>query len=465
MIRVLIIDDDVMMCDMLKKMVEQMGYGVKCTHTLGEGLDELSSSPCDVVMLDVQLPDGYGLDAIARIKEHKDNPEVIIITGMGDPDGAELAITSGAWDYIEKPASVKQMMLPLVRALQYREGRKKKSSPVLFKRNDIIGSSPVLQQALEKLAQAADSKANVLITGKTGSGKELFATAIHMNSSRAENNFVVVDCAALPESLVESILFGYEKGAFSGADKSKEGLVKQADGGTLFLDEVGELPLSVQKTFLRVLQEHRFRPIGADKEETSDFCLVAATNRNLDNMVKEGRFREDLLFRLRSIVISTPSLSQRDDDIVELVLFYTNKFCRLYNLDKKGFSPDFIDAVTSYEWPGNVRELINTIEHVIIEARNEPILFSYHLPALIRTTVKKRILSSRDHTDKPVDNVFRPFVNSFSLPKFREFKDDMERQYMDILMKTSDGNKKKASDISGLSRPRLYELLKKHGVM
>ena len=262
MIKVLIVDDDIMLCKMLRTLIEDMRYKVVVSNTLHDGLDMIARESFDVVFLDVQLPDGIGLDAVPVIRESSDAPEVIIMTGAGDPDGAELAITSGAWDYIEKPSSMKQMILPLMRAVQYREGRMATSIPVLLKRDRIVGSGQSLMASLEKLAQAAMSNANVLISGETGSGKELFAHSIHENSTRAANIFVVVDCAALPETLVESILFGHVKGAFSGADNTSKGLIKQADGGTLFLDEVGELSLSMQKSFLRVLQEHSFRPVG-----------------------------------------------------------------------------------------------------------------------------------------------------------------------------------------------------------
>ena len=306
-------------------------------------------------MLDVRLPDGSGLEALPKIREVSYSPEVIIITGMGDPDGAELAINCGAWDYIEKPASIKQMTLPLMRTLEFREGKKAKRIPVLLKRENIIGNCPRMMEALEQLAQAASIDANVLITGETGTGKELFARAIHENSNRASGGFVMVDCTALPESLLESILFGHEKGAFTGADKSKDGLIKHADGGTLFLDEIGELPLSTQKAFLRVIQERRFRSIGGKEERRSDFRLIAATNRNLDQMVQKDLFRSDLLFRLRSFIIEVPPLRERVEDIKDLVTYYTNNFCSIYDIETKGFSPDFFDAMAKYNWPGNVR--------------------------------------------------------------------------------------------------------------
>lgn len=259
---VLVIDDDKNVCTAISNAVERMGHKTVHALTLKEGLEKACSDSFDVVFLDVQMPDGNGLDILPPIRGTPSSPEVIIITGFADPDGAELAIKNGAWDYIEKPCSVQEMTLPFIRALEYREEKKAAKVPVALKREGIVGSSPKLGACLDLLPQMSNSVANVLITGETGTGKELFARAIHENSPRAGKNFVVVDCAALPDTLVESVLFGHQKGAFTGADKAQDGLVKQADRGTLFLDEVGELPLSIQKSFLRVLQERRFRPVG-----------------------------------------------------------------------------------------------------------------------------------------------------------------------------------------------------------
>ncbi|MCP4576751.1 MAG: sigma-54-dependent Fis family transcriptional regulator [Deltaproteobacteria bacterium] len=462
MANILIIDDDEMLCDMLCRQFERMGYHVAYALNIEDGAKRASSEDFDVVFLDVRLPDGNGIDALPGIRGVSSSPEVIIFTAEGDPDGAELAIRSGAWDYIEKPPSVKEMTLPLIRALQYRDERKKRRPRAVLKPEGIIGSSKQLGRCLDLLAEAAGSEENVLITGETGTGKELFATAIHKNSNRSKHDFVVVDCSALPETLVESMLFGHEKGAFTGANKAYAGLIKQADRGTLFLDEVGELPLSLQKTFLRVLQERRFRPLGG-REIESDFRLVAATNRDLDDMTKEGRFRDDLLFRLKSLAIELPPLRERPDDIKEIAMNRMNKRCELYGTPTKGFSPEFLEALISYDWPGNVRELVNALERVFVSARHAPTLFPKHLPDHIRIKMARASVGGT----APVQGDKRSVVDTPGiLPTLKNFRrrafEDLEQKYLQDLISQTDGDIKEACRISRLSQSRLYGLLKHH---
>ena len=466
MAEILIIDDDESVCYSLSRMVCRMGHEATCAGTLAAGLEKARSSPFDVVFLDVRMPDGNGLDCLPKIQEAASSPEVIIMTGFGDPDSAELAIKSGAWDYVQKGSSVKETMLPLVRALQYRQEKASASQPrsvVVLSRDDIVGSSQRIRACLENAAQAAASEANVLISGETGTGKEVFARVIHHNSARSKGNFVVVDCAALPETLVESLLFGHEKGSFTGAEKAREGLILQANGGTLFLDEVGELPFSLQKAFLRVLQEHKFRPVGGSQEVKSDFRLIAATNRNLDEMVKAGQFRSDLLFRLRSFGLELPPLRERPEDIKELCRFYVDRFCERYGLPPKGFSPDFLEALTSYPWPGNVRELANTIERALAAARFEPILFGKHLPTSIRVELARASMGKSRTAPDALGTGPRQ-----DMPPLHDFRESVylqaEKQYLHELMALTEGHIKEACRISGLSQSRIYALLEKHGV-
>jgi len=455
MAKVLIIDDDELICEMLSLMVEDMGHSASYRMTIEDGFKAASSDAYDVVFLDIRMPDGNGLELLPRIHELPSQPEVIIITGLGDPDGAEIAIKNGAWDYIEKSSSTKEMALPFTRALQYREEKTAKKPLTALKLNGIIGNSASMHACLDLLAQAAHSEVNVLITGDTGTGKEVFARAIHDNGRRAEGNFVVVDCTALPETLVESVLFGHEKGAFTGADKPQDGLVKQAHGGTLFLDEIGELPLSIQKAFLRVLQEHRFRPVGSKHELTSNFRLLAATNKDLERMVEEGLFRSDLLFRLRTLTIDLPPLSARKEDIKELAMFHMARVCERYLIGTKGFSPEFLDALMAYDWPGNVRELVNAIERSITAAYNGPTLFPKHLPLDIRVKVARSAMRREAASTGG---------GGLSLPPLNEHRQSAERQYLQDLMFQTKGSIKEACRVSGLSRSRLYALLKEHAI-
>jgi two-component system NtrC family response regulator len=407
------------------------------------------------------MPDGSGLDILPAIRGTPSSPEVIIITGFADPDGAELAVKNGAWDYIEKPSSVQEIVLPLVRALQYREEKRAKKRHVVLKREGLLGGSSQMMACLEVLAQAAASDASVLITGETGTGKELFAQAIHANGPRAGNSFVVVDCAALPETLVESILFGHEKGAFTGADRAREGLIKQADGGTLFLDEVGELPLSMQRAFLRVLQEHRFRAVGGDREVVSDFRLIAATNRNIEGMLKQGQFREDLFFRIRSLLIELSPLRERPEDIREIALYHMAKECERLRIGTKGLCPDFLNALAAYPWPGNVRELVNAVETAIAAAQNETTLFLRHLPTHIRVHLARALVNKETGVEDSANKNAGP---SKEFPSLQDFRKTAEQQYLRDLMSVTNGNIREACRISGLSRSRLYSLMKECGV-
>ncbi len=464
MARILIIDDDELICDMLSRMVRRMGHDAEHAVTLREGLNKAYSGIFDVVFLDVHMPDGNGLEEIPSFRESPSHPEVIIITGAGDADGAELAIKSGAWDYIQKgAASIRELALPLTRVLDYLKEKRGKKPPVSLTRTGIIGESRPIRDALDLVSQAADSLANVLITGETGTGKELFARAIHENSPRKDRSLVVVDCTALPETLVEGILFGHAKGAYTGADRTQEGLIKQADDGTLFLDEIGELPMSVQKTFLRVLQEHRFRPVGGQKEEESDFRLVAATNRNLDKMAKQGLFRQDLLFRLRALTIELPPLREHPEDIPELAMYHMAKLCQRYGEGTKGFSPEFMDSLAAYDWPGNVRELVNTLSRALAAARDEPTLFRTHLPPEIRIQVARR--SFGNDTSKPREALeSSPPPTAF--PRWKDAREawlnKLERRYLKELLTHTQGDIQTACEISGLKRSRLYQLLNKH---
>ncbi|WP_224961372.1 sigma-54-dependent transcriptional regulator [Geomonas subterranea] len=465
MAKILIIDDEETVCESMSLVGKRAGHETSCARTLAAGCQMASAGDFDLVFLDVRLPDGNGLEMLPRLAQAPSKPEIVIMTGFGDPAGAELAINSGAWDYIEKGSSVKDITLSLVRALEYRKQKLSLSAHqevVALKRESIIGNSPALNACLDAVARAAVSDAGVLILGETGSGKELFARAVHQNSKRSDKPFVVVDCASLPETLVESLLFGHEKGAFTGAEKARDGLISQAHGGTLFLDEVGELPFATQKAFLRVLQERRYRPVGGQRELESDFRLVAATNRNLNQMAEAGTFRSDLIFRLSTFVIELPPLRDRSDDIKELARYYMDKFCEHNGLSPKGSCPEFMETLQAYRWPGNVREFINTIERTVLTAREQPVLFAQHLPTQIRVQVTQSAVNRHETSAAPPA---QPSPRA-ELPKLNDFRDNVynqaEKRYLCDLMSLSQNDIATACNLSGLSQSRLYALLKIH---
>lgn len=475
---ILVVDDDTRISRLLAEEFVRHGHQALTAGSLAVARQTAMAARVDVVFLDVQLPDGSGLDVIRDLRDSPANPEVIILTGFGDPEGAEMAIINGAWDYLEKPISLDQLQLALNRALEYRQ-QKIKSSGVatVLDRGRIIGDSPALLRCLGEVAQAAHSEASVLVAGETGVGKELISRAIHHNSPRREGPFAVVDCAALPENLVESTLFGHEKGAFTGADSRSSGLLAKAHGGTLFLDEVGELPLDMQRKLLRALQEHKFRPVGGSREVESDFRVVAATNRDLDSMCGEGRFRPDLLYRLKAITVKVPPLRERTEDIKPIASFFCAELCERYSIPYKGFSPGFFDSLEAYDWPGNVRELKNTIDWVLARALDQPTLFNIHLPTNIRAKLARESIGDMAEENMAAatdylreDNVSTPFFaldepdpGNQTLKDYRgNIAELAEKRYMQALLSRHMHNPQEAQRVSGLSKARYYALLKKH---
>lgn len=457
---VLIIDDDRVICDILAKMMAQIGHDSSWALNGADGLKKAKQGMFDIVFLDVNLPDANGLDLIKTIKTTPSSPEVIIITGDSDPDGAEMAITSGAWNYLEKPFLRQELNLQVNRALQFRKEKGNVSTPGILKRNGIIGESEEIGSCLDQVSIAAYSDTNVLINGEQGIGKELFAKTIHLNSDRSENAFVIIDCSALNEANVGTILFGHEQGAFPGAVNSRTGLLARADNGTLFLDEVSQLPMTIQKSFLRVIENLAFTPLGAKDEKTSNFRVIATTIRNVEELCELGLFRRDLYFKLKGISISLPPLRRMKEDIVKIAFFYINQYCDKYNIESKGVSPEFIDIVTAYEWPGNVRELINAIDKAIASAKNEPTLYSVHLPSYVKAKVIKRMVQQSSQADDEGDMGF----SNTAFPQLRELLKSTEKNYLKQLMKHTNGNVKAACKVSGVSRSGMYSRLKKYQI-
>lgn len=473
MANVLLVDDDKEMYDGLRPMAAKGGIRLTHTPSLREGVRLNSTAAFDLVLLKDQLPDGAVSEVIASLRDVAGCPELIVFTRGGDPAEAEQILRTGCWDYLIDPSPGPPLLDLIRNALRYRReklaGEREGRADIckLLETEGIVGGSQALQQCLDLLPKAAQSDANVLITGESGTGKELFASAIHRLSPRAAKKMVVVDCAALPRDLVESILFGHEKGAFTGADKTRTGLVKQADGGTLFLDEIGELPLEVQKKFLRVLQERVFRPVGSREEVSSNFRLIAATNRNLRAMCEGKTFREDLLFRLQTFHLELPPLRARTNDITELAYHYSERHNHYCKTGEKKFSPDFLMILKQYEWPGNVRELFHALEYAISTAQASETLYPTHLPTHIRVQVTRNALNAR----KPPAPQPGPDAlpeQPGALPLLQTLRErvleDTEQQYLRKLVAASGGELGQALRTSGLSRSRLYTLLKKYGI-
>lgn len=435
--------------------------------TLKAAQKSLAENSLVLVVLHVSIPDANAIETAWVLRQKPEAPEIIIVADSADADEAEQAIRSGAWEYLIRPSDAKSVLPLIMRIIEYsaipkKEKYQTKLQGILY--DGIAGESPKIRSCLALANQAAKSDAHVLIRGETGTGKELLAWAIHKNSPRANNNFVVVDCAALPETLVESTLMGHERGAFTGADKVQDGLIKQADGGTLFLDEIGELPLATQKSFLRVLEERRFRRVGGKEEITSDFRLLSASNKDLDVLAQEGKFREDLLFRLRSFMIELPPLRERKEDIRNIVHFHLQRLCNRIGSEVKEVSDEYFTVLMTYSWPGNVRELVNSLDRSIVAARNESILFPQHLPTYLRV-----YLAREKATQQKSSNSTNELFRKKPIESLQEMRAAMiaqaEEDYLRSLLTAIEGDMKEACRISGLSRSRLYALLNKYKII
>jgi len=386
MASVLIIHERSDICHLLSPAVESHGHECFSLASCEQATLTLKTTAFDIVILDIDITEKPG-EAVAALAKSECRPHILIITNGCNPVTLEEAIRAGAWDVVCSPFTHEELGQAINRCLHHRRARMEIKNHGDIKRDAILGTSPCLEECLEHIATAAHSNVNILILGETGTGKELFANAIHENSKRAENNFIVVDCTNIPKTLAESLLFGHERGSFTGAAEARDGLFRQADGGTIFLDEIGDLDIEVQKSLLRVLQERRFRPLSSKKEVASNFRLVAATNRNLEAMVKRGEFRKDLYHRLRTSVIQLPPLRERKEDILPIASYHVRQICAELGFEEKELSYDLHHALTLYNWPGNVRELINVLHATVQNGTGECRLYPQHLPVDIRAKV------------------------------------------------------------------------------
>jgi two-component system NtrC family response regulator len=468
---VLIVDDDKLLREALTEHVSDLGHEVLAAATLREGEALARAESLDVVFLDVRLPDGDGLEAVPLFQNAPASPQVIIITGVGDPAGAAMAIRHGVWDYLQKPFSTDEIARHIRRVIEFRQRRGKSEGGALLNREGIVGGSPALMECLSQVGQCAASDGSVLITGEAGTGKELFARAIHANSLRSNRRFVMVDCGTIPEGLMEGLLFGPSWDGDSDSEPENEGFLRQADGGTLFLDEVGELSLEVQKRLLGVLQGQKPHPVGARRGKDSEFRLIASTHHHLWRMAEQGRFRKDLLLRLQAFHIEVPPLRDRPEDILETVQHYVHRISARQGVSPKSLSQEFIEMVSRYEWPGNVRELIRTLEIALEAADRDAVLFPVHLPEPIRLrhvqdSVNRRKTECVSEGYPSLPAAAQPAGHS--LPSFRDAREAtllaMEESYLRRLAVETGGDINRMCEIAELGKSRMYSLVKKHGI-
>ena len=379
--QILVVDDDAGICDCVEMLLERAGHAGVITRLGRDGLAKLESREFDLVITDLRLPDVSGLDIVAAAKAAHPETQVILMTSFSSVESAIEALRRGANDYIIKPFDNDDFLFSIERALGERRTRLenvalKRSLKKAFTQDAIIGECEGVKRMLAMIQRVAATEANVLIQGESGTGKELVAQAIHFGGSRAQRPFVAVNCGAIPDDLIESELFGHEKGAYTGATTANEGLIREASGGTLFLDEISEMPLHVQVKLLRVLQERQVRPLGSKQSYLTDTRFVAASNRNLKESARDGSFRADLYYRLNVITIQVPALRERGSDIELLARHFMRQFCSKFGSRVTGMRKEFVDFLYSHPWPGNVRELQNVIERGVILADTDALSLS-----------------------------------------------------------------------------------------
>jgi len=456
--RILILDDEPDITKTWVRILESAGHQCLSTTQPQEAIRLLESARPDLLLTDMQMPGIDGMEMLRRAREIDPQMPVVMLTGYASVESAVAAVKAGAFDYLSKSFSNDQLKVTVERALTKRRLelenlhlRDQLRGALGFE--NIVGRSAALQQVLELVRKAARSEANILILGESGTGKELIARAIHANSLRAAQPFVPVDCASLPENLLESELFGHEKGAFTGAVTAKRGLMEAAQGGTLFLDELGELPLGLQVKLLRALQERQIRHIGGTRQIDLDIRIVCATNRDLRALVGAGKFREDLYYRVNVIDIALPPLRERLGDVELLATIFLRKYTRGAQTTVKGFEPKAMIALETYAWPGNVRELQNVIERACALAEGEMITLA-ELPQHLRTRTAP--------ADSPLAT---ETASKLTLKEAKErWIGQLEAAYVAAVLKDEGGNVSQAARKAGVDRKTLHRLLNKHGL-
>ncbi|MFO7971590.1 MAG: sigma-54 dependent transcriptional regulator [Desulfobacterales bacterium] len=451
-LHILVVDDDPGHLTALKTIIKSWGYRVYLADDGAHAVESVKQGPFDLILMDVRMTHMSGIQALKKIKDYNPAIPVLIMTAYSSVDSAVEALKAGAYDYLTKPLDFEVLKLSLERALEH-TGLKQENKYLKdklsanYELKNIIGRSRPMKELIDMLAMIAPSEATVLITGDSGTGKELIAKSIHHNSSRKDHPLIIVNCAALTETLLESELFGHEKGAFTGADKRREGRFMQANRGTIFLDEIGETSSTMQAKLLRVIQEREIQRVGGEKTLSVDVRILAATNRNLEEGVKRGKFREDLYYRLNVVMLNVPSLSDRQDDIPLLAQHFLEKYAEKNRKPVKGFSPLAMDMLLKYEWPGNVRELENTIERAVILLPGEHIT-EKELPSNITDPYSE----NRDWVEQPKELAAnRPL-------------EEIEKEAILATLEAAGGNKSETARRLGINRKTLHKKLKDYGV-
>ena len=449
---ILVVDDDRAHRTMLRTLLSGWGYTIVEADDGQVAIEKVHKQAFDMILMDIRMLKVSGLEALVRIKTYNPAIPVIIMTAYSSVETAVEALKKGAYDYLTKPLDFDELRLAMEKAMDH--SRLKEENRLLreslgsrFDRQNIIGRSTAMAKILETVAQVAPSEATVLITGDSGTGKELIAGAIHFNSPRKDGPFVKVNCAAITETLLESELFGHEKGAFTGAHRLKEGRFRQADGGSLFLDEVSEMSMGMQVKLLRALQEREITRVGGEEVVKVDVRVIAATNKDLIQEIESERFREDLYYRLNVVTLNVPLLRERKDDIPLLAQHFLGTFAEKNRKQIKGFSPQAMDQLVKYDWPGNVRELMNAVERAVVLSRSE-YLDEQDLPLVIKDALSGE------------EKIPSRYAVPADLPL-----EDVEKATILKTLESTDGNKSEAARRLGITRKTLHKKLKKYGMM
>jgi two-component system nitrogen regulation response regulator NtrX len=463
--RILVIDDEAAIRDSLRMILEYEDYDFLGASSGPEGVALVKRDSPDMVVLDIKMPGMNGLETLAEIRKVDDAVPVAMISGHGTITDAMQATRLGAFDFIEKPFTSERVLVTVAKGLEVRELKQENRELRLAMESkyEIVGQSPSLRTVLEAVKRAAPTNATCLLLGESGVGKELVARTIHRNSPRAGQRFVQVNCAAIPEELIESELFGHEKGSFTGATEKQIGKFEQADRGTIFLDEVGDMSAKTQAKVLRVLQEQEVERLGSARTIKVDVRVIAATNKNLEEAIQRGEFREDLYFRLNVIPILVPPLRERREDIPALVQHFARLTSDEHNLKPKRFDAPAMDAMTRYRWRGNIRELRNTVERLMIMSATD-IVHVDDLPADIRTTSAAGAAPLDMAAGGPTAADSGGGTTPAAPSTLREFKDAAERAYLVQKLRENHWNISRTAEVIDTPRSNLYKKLEQYGI-